>query len=74
MVCWEHFLSNLHAIVQFHSNHFNVAHEEHLEIIWCKNNDSLRKGKKKDGFYESSLSAGRGPSGAGLVITLLYLL
>lgn len=52
----------------------NVAHEEHLEIIWCKNNDSLRKGKKKDGFYESSLSAGRGPSGAGLVITLLYLL
>lgn len=52
--------------------------KEHLDIIWCKNNDSLRKGKKKDGFYELSrvmpLNAEKAPSGAVLVITLLYLL
>lgn len=56
----------------------NVACEEHLAIIWCRNNDSLRKGKKKDDFHESSwampLNAGKGPPGAMLVITLLYLL
>lgn len=56
----------------------NVACEEHLAIIWCRNNDGLRKGKKKDDFDESSwvmpLNAGKGPPGAMLVITLLYLL
>ena len=64
-------------VVQFHPCQ-NVAHEEHLAIIWCRNNDSLRKGKKENSFDESSevmpLNAGKCPPGAMLVITLLYLL
>lgn len=48
----------------------NAAHEEHLDIIRCENNDNLRKGKQKDGFYESSwvISAGDSPPGATSVL------
>ena len=55
-----------------------VAREECVAIIWCEYSDSLRKGKKKDGFDESSwmlpLNAGKGPPGAVLLNILLYLL
>lgn len=63
--------------VQFHPFQ-KVAREECIAIIWCEYSDSLRKGKKKDGFDESSwmlpLNAGKGPPGAVLLNILLYLL